>query len=107
MQHIDILKRHLISIQILGRFIYNFVNAKLINLYQKIIRFIHYKVIKLYSICYMQRDKNMTKTFDFVYATIIFSFLFFAEKNVVGKLFFILFKLLFYFVVRIQYFISF
>ncbi|RHN56115.1 putative Late nodulin [Medicago truncatula] len=32
----------------------------------------------------MQRDKNMTKTFDFVYATIIFSFLFFAEKNVVA-----------------------
>jgi len=36
----------------------------------------------------MQRDKNMAKTFEFVYAMIIFILLFLVEKNVAGKLFF-------------------
>ena len=52
----------------------------------------------------MERDKNMTKIFEFVYAMILFSFLFLVEKNVVGKLFFILFKLLF---LLFYFFISF
>ena len=52
----------------------------------------------------MERDKNMTKIFKFVYAMILFSFLFLVEKNVVRKLFFILFKLLFYFFTFLSHF---
>lgn len=36
----------------------------------------------------MQREKNMTKTFKFVIATILFLTLFLIVKNVDGKLFF-------------------
>jgi len=55
----------------------------------------------------MQREKNMVKTFEFVYAMIISILLFLVEKNVFGKLFFHTFQVsFFYSVVCTQYFIS-
>jgi hypothetical protein len=55
---------------------------------------IHYKVMKSYSIFYIE-IKNMFKTLKFVYAVILFFSVFLVAMNVGGNLFFIFFKFLY------------
>jgi len=54
--------------------------------------FIHYKIIKSYSLCYMKIGNNMATIFKIVYVMILFLSLFLVAMNVDGKSFFILFK---------------
>lgn len=51
-------------------------------------RFIHYKVIKFYSICYIQGGKNMTAILKkFINAVFLFFVLFLTTTNVEGNYF--------------------
>ena len=61
---------------------------KILNLFTQHISFTHYKVIKFYSIFNKKVVKNMAKILKFVYAMILFIFLFLFGKSVDGKLLF-------------------
>jgi len=50
--------------------------------------FIYYEVIKLFSIYYGQKEKNMTSFLKFVYIMVIFLSLFLFATDVKGMLFF-------------------
>jgi hypothetical protein len=89
-QHINLLKRHLIMI-----IIFPARNALIkIYFFKDNLNLIHYKVMKSYSIFYIE-IKNMFKTLKFVYAVILFFSVFLVAMNVGGNLFFIFFKFLY------------